>query len=208
MKQKNKTKRKYILAENFKESWKYVGENKKYIFSVFAIFIIFIIIALVFPVPAELEQQIKLMIRKLVLATKDLNWLDLISYIFTNNLVVSITAVIFGSLFCLAPLIITVFNGYVLGYVVKITIQELGFSGGIASLWRLLPHGIFEIPAIIISLALGFKLGVSFFNSLNKNSLRFFLNDFWKAVRAIFYVILPLLIIAAIIEGILIKIIA
>jgi stage II sporulation protein M len=202
-----RTKKEFAITKNFKDSWKYVGENRRYVFFAIILFALFAIIAIVFPVPAELEAQIRLVIEKLVLATQGLNWFDLIAYIFTNNFLVGIISVIAGILFCFVPFIIAISNGYVLGYVIKLTVQKFGMSEGIVSLWRILPHGIFELPAIMIGLGIGFKLGISFIESLNKNSFKILLKDFVRALKIIFYVILPLLVIAAIIEGSLIKLI-
>ncbi len=194
-----------LIYSNFKESWKYVLKNINYIYFAIFVFILFLVLALAFPVPFQLEQQIKLMIQKLVLKTESLNSLDLISFIFVNNLSVGIAAVLFGIFFCLIPIIIAASNGYVLGYVSKLIIGKLGLSAGIISLWRLLPHGIFELPAIFIGLGIGMKLGASLIQSLNKNSFKIFSENFLMAIKIIIYVIIPLLVIAAFIEGILIK---
>jgi stage II sporulation protein M len=193
------------LYGQFLESWKSVAENRRYIYFSIILFLLFVFIAIFLPIPVELEAQLQLMIQKLVLATDGLNWLELISYIFVNNFGVAIIAILFGGLFCFVPFIIVMSNGYVLGYVIKLTLEKLGMSDGLISLWRILPHGIFEIPAIMIGLGIGFKLGISFFQSLNQNSFKIFLKEFWRALKVILFVILPLLVIAAIIEGILIK---
>jgi stage II sporulation protein M len=61
--------------------------------------------------------------------------------------------------FAITPLVVLVVNGYVLGFVAN---KSVG-SQGILVLWRLMPHGIFEIPAIIISIAVGIRLGMFLF---------------------------------------------
>jgi stage II sporulation protein M len=66
---------------------------------------------------------------------------------------------------------------------------------GFTVVWRLFPHGIFELPAIIISLGLGFKLGVEIFT---KRQIAKNLREIFKII---FLIIVPLLFIAAIIEG-------
>jgi stage II sporulation protein M len=100
-------------------------------------------------------------------------------------------------------------NGYVLGYISKITVQ----SSSILDLWRLFPHGIFELPAVLISLGLGLKLGFSVINNLEifKNK-----KDYWNSlikeiklcVKTFIFIVLILLVFAAIIEGILIRLIS
>ncbi|HJX50295.1 MAG TPA: stage II sporulation protein M, partial [Candidatus Nanoarchaeia archaeon] len=68
-------------------------------------------------------------------------------------------------------------------------------------LLRLLPHGIFEFPAIILALATGIRLGLFWFSDNKKKE---FVKRVEGSLRVFLFVILPLLIIAAIIEGFLI----
>jgi len=205
-KQKTSQKRKEnFIYSDFKSSWSYVFKNINYIYFAIFVFVLFVALAIIFPAPAQLEEQIRLMIQKLILKTENLSPLNLISFIFVNNLTVGIVAVLLGVLFSVIPFFIAASNGYVLGYIVKLTISKVGLGAGIFSLWKILPHGIFELPAIFIGLGLGMKLGVLLLQSLNKNSFKLFLENLFLAIKVIFYVILPLLVIAAFIEGSLIK---
>jgi stage II sporulation protein M len=190
----------------FKQSWNYIKESKAYIYFASAIFAFFIILALAFPTPTLLEEQLKEIIRNLVDQTASLNTFQLICYIFSNNLWVSIMGIFFGIIFCIAPFFIALSNGYVVGFVIKTIVNGLGMQEGIISLWRLIPYGIFELPAVLISLGIGLRLGVSAFLALKKNSFKILLNDLKRAVKLIIYIIFPLLLIAAIIEGLLIMI--
>ena len=70
---------------------------------------------------------------------------------------------------------------------------------GIFILWRLLPHGIFEIPAILISTSLGIRLGTDFKN---------FKKNLKSAIRVFLLIIVPLLVIAGIIEGLFIGLVS
>jgi len=74
-------------------------------------------------------------------------------------------------------------------------------AAGLLVLWRLIPHGIFELPAIFISLGLGIKMGFSFFS---KNKSEEFKKRFFNSANVFLMIVIPLLIIAAIIEGLLI----
>jgi stage II sporulation protein M len=106
----------------------------------------------------------------------------------------SLIGLFFGVVFGIIPLYLAVLNGYVVGFVSKIAIQQAGIS----SLWRLFPHGVFELPAIIISLALGLKLGFFLFS---KNPNKEFIKRLILSLKTVFFIILPLLVIAALIEG-------
>lgn len=179
-------------------------KNKKYIYFSIWVFLFSFLISIILPTPSALNNVIIEMLKELVEQTENLNAAQMIIFIFKNNFLVSIMGLFLGIIFCFIPFIFAVSNGYVLGFVAKSLIEESGIGNGIFSLWRLLPHGIFELPAIFISLGLGLRLGASVFNSLNKNNFKIFSDDFKKSLIVFLFVVIPLLIIAAIIEGVLI----
>lgn len=75
--------------------------------------------------------------------------------IFANNLVACIALFIGGATFGLLPLLVLASNGLVIGGIVEVVRQEKGTGFILASI---LPHGILEIPAFLISAGLGFLL--------------------------------------------------
>ena len=91
-------------------------------------------------------------------------------------------------------MITSIVNGYILGFVMLKSVQ----ANGALVLWKLLPHGIFELPALFISLGLGVKLGAFIFKKNKIKTLKIYL---FESARVFVFVILPLLFIAAIIEG-------
>ena len=135
--------------------------------------------------------------REIVSKTEGLGTLDMILFIFNNNVKSAFFGLMFGILFGIFPLINALFNGLVLGYVFKLA---WGISG-VNDFWRILPHGIFELPAIFISLGLGLKLGMFFFTKNWKKELKY---RFYSSLKAFIFVVVPLLVVAAIIEGFLI----
>jgi stage II sporulation protein M len=62
---------------------------------------------------------------------------------------------------------------------------------------KLLPHGIFELPAIILALAFGLRTGMFIFSKKPELEFRYRIKN---ALRVFVFVIVPLLVIAAIIE--------
>ena len=124
------------------------------------------------------------------------NTIQIIATIFFNNAKVSIISILFGIGLGVIPLLVCISNGYILGFVARKVVD----TSGALVLWQLFPHGIFEIPAIIISIGLGIQIGLKpkskeDLKKIAKESLRIFIT-----------IILPLLVIAAIIEGTLIGI--
>ena len=104
---------------------------------------------------------------------------------------------IFGIFLGIFPMVVAMLNGYILGFVALLSVS----NEGIFVLWRLVPHGVFELPAVFISLGLGLKFGTFFFQ---KNKSESFRNYLWNSIKTFVFIVLPLLVIAAIIEGALI----
>ncbi len=189
----------FNLNKEYQKSWNYIRESRKFIYSIIIIFFAFALIGFFIPTPEALSEQILQLIQDLIEQTKGMSQGELINFIFFNNLKSSFFGVIFGVVFGILPILFAVFNGYLLGFVALIAVKEQG----ILSLWRILPHGIFELPAVFISLGLGLKFGTFIFQKKKLESFKEFL---WNSLRVFFFVVLPLLIIAAIIEGTLIAI--
>lgn len=229
-----KKKTEKFFKENYRKSWEYLKESKNFIYAILIIFFLFVLIGAFVPVSESLEKQILQYIQKLLEMTEGMSMGGLISFIFLNNFQSSFFAMIFGTAFGIFSIVVSVLNGYLLGFVSSITVYEAGIS----VLWRLFPHGIFELPALFISAGLGLKLGLPFVyryfeyywkrkNTLaliagilflplsiiltlisNKNLRKYQFRDFFfklnNSLRIFIFIIFPLLLIAAIIEGILI----
>ncbi|MGD9276031.1 MAG: stage II sporulation protein M [Candidatus Pacearchaeota archaeon] len=191
---KKRGKKKFSLKEQYELSWNFLKESGKFFYFTILLFFVFVFIGYFVPAPIEVQDVIKDYIKQLLLETEGMNSFELIKFIFLNNLQVSFFGVVLGVLFGIFPLIYTIGNGYILGFVSSIAVRE----GGLGILLRLLPHGIFELPAVFISLSLGFKLA-SFVLQTNKSEA--FRKYFWNSLRVFVFIVIPLLVIAAIIEG-------
>ena len=169
-----------------------------------------------------------------MLEVEGLNTFQLILFILQNNATTAFLMIMLGIFFGIVPFINSLANGIILGYVLK----NVWNLSGISEFWRILPHGVFELPAIFLAMGLGLKLGFDF--------VKEFVQNYWKKSRLLVVIgilfpviifvsflvdkkagkkeaksfaarmknsiisylgiILPLLILAAIIEGILIGI--
>lgn len=245
IKKKKTEKNKHYFLKDYSIK-KTFSEIKIHIIVALLIFIFFIglgyISILVFPseLTTPIEKALNNLIRDLIEKTEGLSAQELISFIFWNNSKSAFFGLIFGIFLAIVPIMILTVNGFLLGYVIyKTTLIK-----GTTIIWRLFPHGIFEIPAIIIATALGIKIGVDLmintFKHFDKNlpnktiyglillSMIFFwisfpiifiytlyykelrikfYNNLTKSLLVFFLFIIPLLIIAAIIEGLLINLI-
>jgi len=192
-----KKKRGFSLKKEYKQSWKYIKESKNFIYISMGVFFAFFILAFFVSPSENILNYIFTFIQELLEKTQGMSATELINFIFINNLKSSFFGMIFGVALGVFPILALIVNGYLLGFVSSLTTTEYG----VLSLWRILPHGIFELPAIFISLGLGLKLGSFVFQKKKQESFRDFLLN---SLRVFLFIVIPLLIIAGIIEGTLI----
>lgn len=190
---KNK-KQKFDLIGEYKKCFNYLGESRKFIFCVLGIFVFFMLIGFLFPVPEILQEKILETLRQILEETEGLSQPELIFYILSNNIRASFFGILFGFVLGIFPIFASIINGYLLGFVSVMSVNNSGYT----SLLQLFPHGIFELPAIFISLGLGLKFGTFMFQ---KNKSESFKNYLINSLRIFILVVLPLLLVAGIIEG-------
>jgi stage II sporulation protein M len=187
------------IKEDYSKCFKFIKSSKNFIYLGIIIFFAFAIFGLFVNLPVEISNQILDYFKELVEKTKDYGAGEMISFIFLNNLQASFFGMILGVFIGIFPLINLFGNGFVLGFAAKLAIAQ----EGVGSLWRILPHGIFELPAIFIALGLGMRLG-TFVSEKKGKKWKTLKINFKESLRTFVLVILPLLIVAAIIEGLLI----
>jgi len=192
-----KSDKKFSLKEQYIKSWKYLKESRNFIYFTIAMFFLFAVLGFVIKLPEEVSNVILDYLKGVLEETEGLSDFGLIRYIFLNNLQSSFMGFFFGFVLGIFPFLATVFNGYVIGFVSALAVE----AGGWETLLLLVPHGIFELPAIFISLGLGIKFGSFIFHKKHEGSFRRFL---WEGLRVFVFVVIPLLVIAAVIEGLLI----
>jgi stage II sporulation protein M len=177
------------------ESWEYVIESRNYVYAAAVLFFVSSLIGYVFWQDFVFIDKL---LENLVSQIEGLNARGLILFIFQNNLQSAFLAFIFGLALGIFPIFNAITNGVVLGYVVSRVSETAGFN----ILLNLLPHGIFELPAIFIALGLGMKWGMFV---LSKEKLREFKRRFLKGAIVFLTIVIPLLMIGAVIEGLLIS---
>lgn len=178
----------------FEESICYLKESTIYFWIIIGLFFFSALIGFVFPENFVFFDEL---LKELAEKTAGLGHGELTWFIFQNNIFSSFIGLIFGVFFGIFPLMGALINGLLLGYVYALASATEGFG----VIWMLVPHGIFELPAVFISLGLGLKLGMFIFVKNKKKELFERLN---KSLKVFVIIVLPLLIIAAIIEGVLI----
>jgi stage II sporulation protein M len=169
--------------------WGFIKESKKFFYTIIGVFLVTLAIGFAFPhFFAEIFQE---MIRDLIAKTKDLGFSEMFAFIIYNNIKTSFLGFIFGLIFGIFPLFLAALNGYLLGFVTRLVYSE----NGLGDLWRILPHGIFELPAFFLSLGLGVQLGYTLF--LRTKDFKRVLKS---SLETFIYIVIPLLLLAGIIE--------
>ncbi len=150
------------IYEWFQNALKYTFDSKNYI--LFMIFLFLLSISLGFAFPKLFEAQLLKLIEELLRQTQGLGIFEMIGFIMFNNIKSSFFGLFFGLFFGILPMALIIVNGFLLGFVM----HKVVLSEGIFVLWKLFPHGIFEIPAILISVGIGLRLGLFFLNIKNR----------------------------------------
>ena len=114
-----------------------------------------------------------------------------------HNMIATIIVLISGVLVGVIPTFAIGANGFVLGVVYRQTAEVVGYS---KAALKVLPHGVFELPALLIAASYGLWLGVTVVRRIRGKESTLLRVHIEHAFRRYFAVVLPLLIVAAAIE--------
>jgi len=116
--------------------------------------------------------------------------------IFLKNLLASATAMLLGLGLGIVPMMVATSNGFLLGIGGYSAVEQKGWPFLVAGI---LPHGIIELPAFLLSIAIGLRLGhllaLSFLKERSDLS-----GEMRVAIHFLLRWIMPLLFLAAAIE--------
>jgi len=115
--------------------------------------------------------------------------------IFLNNAFTCFLNILTGPLLGIFPIFSTLINGGLLGW--------LAHEEGLIVFLAIVPHGMFELPAYFISLAIGLRLAREALRPKGSRRLKV---KFGEGLRVYLRLILPLLFVAALVESALIVI--
>ncbi len=118
-------------------------------------------------------------------------------FIFSKNVLALVLSFIFSPILCLLPILALIVNGWIISFISSIIVQEksLGFL-----LAGLLPHGILELPALIIGEAAALSFGFMVLTALVSRNKRKFFWPHLKQNLKYLAIAVSLLVPAAIIE--------
>jgi len=114
-----------------------------------------------------------------------------------HNVMATIFVLITGVIVGIIPTFAIGANGFVLGVVYRQTAEMVGYS---KAALKVLPHGVFELPALLIAASYGLWLGVTVVRKMRGKESTLLRFNIEHAFRRYFTIVFPLLIVAAGIE--------
>lgn len=136
------------------------------------------------------------MLREIFVGIEEWHPFWLMIFIFLNNSVKSFLVILLGFTLGIVPLLFVAINGFILGL---ISFEVVKLSGLPFALAATLPHGVIEIPLVLLSSAIGIRIGYETVNKIRgKGNIK---RELGRGIRFFALRILPLLLLAAIIEA-------
>jgi len=179
------------VVEEYRKCFLYIKSLKNYYIVLLGLFLAALVAAFAYPQP--FQETLTKYITEILKQTENLGIFGMFLFLFKNNISTAFFGIVLGIGFGLFPLMSSIMNGYVLGFVLRKSADVQGL--GVA--WKILPHGIFELPAFFLSISIGLKLGMFM---LAKKKREYLAENIENGFRVFLWVIFPLLIIAGVIE--------
>jgi len=180
----------------YRDAFLYLRESQNFVYGIIIMFFLSALIGFIFHEQFVIFNET---LSRIAASVEGLSQFELIVFIFVNNVQAAFIGFIFGPLLGIVPVLNAVSNGAILGYVSYLAMLR----AGPLVLLQLVPHGIFELPAIFIALGLGLRWGTFVF-APKKKVKEAFVYHFYNGLKVFVAIVLPLLAIAAVIEGTLI----
>jgi stage II sporulation protein M len=117
--------------------------------------------------------------------------------IFANNAVKTLLVIVLGIAFAIVPLVFIIVNGVAIGVVLHLATESKGLG---YSMLAIVPHGVFELPAVLGGAAIGMMLGGKAIKRLLRKSEFKVGSELSLALKIFATTIVPLLLIGAITE--------
>ncbi len=179
------------MKRHFRDAIACISEIRLFIGFAFVLFCAGVAVGLFFPEQYHsLLEPLKRIAREIDMT----NTPGIILIILRKNFLAVLFSIWFGAALGIFPAGAAFLNGIVMGLVFSLG-STLGLWGIVL---RIVPHGIFEFPAMFIAFGLGLWLGAWPFR---RNKEETFRSRFFMANRVLLAVVFPLLLAAAVVEG-------
>jgi len=141
----------------------FLKNNKDYIFSAFIFLFLSILFLLVVPIPEYVKSILIEQAKQTILWVYSDNSLILMWNIFKNNAFIGLLVLLSGFLMSLFALLVMFWNVMIMFIVVPLSVEKVGVLKTILALF---PHWVLEISAVLLSVALAFKITVLIFKKI------------------------------------------
>ena len=127
----------------------------------------------------------------------DYTGITLFIKIFLQNAQATFFIILLGIFISLFPIIATIVNGGMIGYIFY-DLENFTPWTRTEAILHLIPHGIFEIPALLLAIAIGISNGLWPFKKEKWNYIK---TSYIRSAQCYILIIIPLLLIAGLIEA-------
>ncbi|MCP8314337.1 MAG: stage II sporulation protein M [archaeon] len=127
----------------------------------------------------------------------ELDPFTLMLFVFLNNSIKSLFAILLGFFFAIIPLLFVTINGLLIGMIFFDAVKEKGLAFILSAI---LPHGIIEMPIFLLSVAIGLRMGVQTVLKLDGKDVKL-KSELKNGLRFFILYILPLFLLSAFIEA-------
>ncbi len=147
--------------------------------------------------PLPIGKELSELFRTLAEHSVDLSGGTLFLFILVNNVFASILLLLSGVLLGVLPVLSVAFNGFVLGVFYRLASGVQGYG---KAAMGVIPHGIFEIPALLVAASYGVWLGMAVLRRIRRKETAPLGSMINHALERYFVVVFPLLVVAAAVE--------
>ncbi|GFO97121.1 hypothetical protein ig2599ANME_1321 [groundwater metagenome] len=178
----------------------YIYSSRKYFFASAGIFIFsFVAGVLISAKNPEASENLLGLLKEAYGGIASLEPFGRMLEIFKNNVRNSFIALLMGLGFGIVPFAFAAINGAVLGILVEFFFKK---HGAFFVLAAILPHGIIELPMVLMSVGIGFRLGhIAYLSMRHQKTMHELLHELKQGVIFYIKIIAPLLLLAALVES-------
>ena len=166
---------------------------KPYLYFVCSLFLVSSFVG--YLAPYQYQQEIAKKLLTYFSPLQSSNQFQVFITIFLKNYISTLLTLLLGLFFCICPIIFLIINGYTVGNLISFASSKIGiYNIGLA----IIPHGIFEVPAVLIASSYGLWWGVKNYRKFRyKESFR---DDFSLPIKKYINIVIPLLFFGALVE--------
>ena len=167
---------------------------KPYVYVVCALFLLSAGIG--FLTPLQVQQKITKALLIYFSPLQSPTQLQVFLKIFLNNYISTLLSLLIGLFFGLGPILFLLINGFAMGNLVAFALSRVSAYKIVLAI---LPHGMFEVPAVLLASSYGLWWGVK-----NYRRMRYrvpFREVFHLPLKRYLHVVVPLLLVGAFVEA-------